>query len=97
MKPHLTPVHCLTIRNQAGDTHYLLINGGYCDVPNHDKVEAQHPGWKIVESTWRADWTQLALPSNSEPNYAAGASSHHPSPSQPPWRSDPATALTQAA
>jgi hypothetical protein len=94
VKPHLTPVHCYTLTNQHGDTRYLLINGGYCDGPPQRQVEAEHPGWTVTEQTWRSDWTHLAAPSNSEPDYG---SSYHPSPSQPPWQSSPENATTQAA
>jgi hypothetical protein len=94
VKPRLTPVHCFTIRNQHGHTRWLLVNGGYCDGPARRTVEAQHPGWTVTDQTWRADWTQLALPSNSEPGYQAGQGA--PTPSQPPWQAQPDTAPISA-
>lgn len=72
MSLHLTPVHVYVLRNSDGAERYLLINGGYCDGPAQADVEAEHPGWRVVDRTWRADWTQLAAPGNSEPGYTAG-------------------------
>lgn len=78
-----TPVHCFTIYKH-GEVQHLLIDGGYCDFPSHEQIEADHPGWVVTDHTWRADWTQLAAPGNSEPGYSAGQA-NQPVVSHAPW------------
>jgi hypothetical protein len=67
----LQPVHMYTL-TRGNTRQYVLIDGGYCDGPTNQQIEADHPGWTVTDRTWRADWTQLAAPSNSEPGYLAG-------------------------
>jgi hypothetical protein len=67
----MTPVHVYALERH-GLRRHLLIDAGYCDGPTIDQIEAEHPGWTVTHRTWRADWTQLAAPSNSEPDYMAG-------------------------